>query len=191
MSKKLYVVELNEQERSELNALVRKGKVAAHKRRHAQVLLKVDEGEHGPGWTDERTAEAHEIHPNTVRGIRQRLVEEGLEAAINRKRQKKRGGPRPKLDGAGEARLIALACGPAPEGRARWTLRLLADKALELGIIDEPMTYQTVWERLKKTRSGRTVPDTGSSRPRRMASLWPAWKTSSTSTNSPTIPRPQ
>ena len=82
-------------------------------------------------------------------GVRQRLVEEGLEAALNRKRQKNRGSRPPKLDGAGEARLIALACGPPPEGRARWTLQLLADKVLELGVIDEPISYQTVWERLR------------------------------------------
>ncbi len=161
MSKKRYVVELTERERTSLRALVEKGKVAALKRQHAQILLKVDEGKFGPSWTDERAAEALDVHPNTVRGIRQRLVEEGLEAALNRKKQKNRGARPPKLDGAGEARLIALACGPPPEGRARWTLQLLADTVIELGIVEEPISYQTVWERLKKTRSSRTARSIG------------------------------
>jgi len=161
MSRKRYVVELTSDERTKLKALVERGRVAAHKRRHAQVILKVDEGELGPGWTDRRTAEALEVHPNTVRGIRQRFVEEGLEAALKRKKQENRGSRQPKLDGAGEARLIALACGPAPSGRAKWTLQLLADKVFELGIVEEPISYQTVWERLKKTRSNRTARSTG------------------------------
>lgn len=161
MSKKRYVVELTEQERFDLRTIVKMGKVAAHKRRHAQALLKSDEGAHGPGWSDERVAAAFDFHPNTVRGVRKRLVESGLEAALNRRRQKNRGARAPKLDGAGEARLIALACGPPPEGRARWTLHLLADKVLELGVVEEPISYQTVWERLKKTRSSRTDRDTG------------------------------
>ena len=156
-----YVVELTEEERSELSALVDRGKVAAHKRRHAQILLKADEGEHGPGWTDERVAEALDVHPNTVRGTRRRFVEEGLQSAITRKKQKNRGAPPRRLDGAQEARLIALACGPPPEGRARWTMRLLADKVVELGIVDEPIAHQTIWERLKKTRSSPTARGTG------------------------------
>ena len=161
MSKKRYVVELTEEERSELKALVERGKVAAHKRRHAQVLLKADQGEHGPAWTDERTAEALDFHRNTVRGVRQRFVDEGLESALNRKKQKNRGSRPKKLDGAQEAHLIALACGPPPEGRARWTMRLLADKIVELGIVDERISHQTVWERLKKTNSSHTVRGTG------------------------------
>lgn len=156
-----YVVDLTEKERAELGVLVDRGKVVASKRRHAQILLKADEGEDGPAWTDERVAAAFDVHPNTVRGIRQRFVEEGLEAALNRKKQKKRRGPPSRLDGAQEARLIALACGPPPEGRARWTLRLLADKVVELGIVDEPIAHQTIWERLKKTRSGPTSRGTG------------------------------
>lgn len=151
-----YVVELTEEERAELSALVDRGKAAALRRRHAQVLLKVDEGEHGPKWTDERVAEALDVHPNTVGGIRQRFVEEGLEAALTRKEQKNRGAPPSRLDGAQEARVIALACGPPPEGRARWTLRLLADKVVELGIVDGPIAHQTIWERLKKTNSSPT-----------------------------------
>ena len=152
MSKKRYVVELSEIERSNLRAHVEKGKVAAHKRRHAQVLLKADEGEHGPCWTDERIGEALDIHSNTVKSVRKRLVEEGLDAALNRKKEKHRTFRARKLDGAQEARLIALACGPAPEGRTRWTMRLLADKVVELGIVDEPISHQAIWKRLKKTR---------------------------------------
>ena len=151
MSKKRYVVELTDEERTSLTGIVNKGRVAALKRRHAQVLLKVDEGEHGPGWPDQQVAEALDLPPNTVRGIRQRCVEEGLESALARRKQRNRGSRPPKLDGAQEARMIALACGPPPEGRAGWTVRLLADKIVELGIVNEPISFQTVAQRLKKT----------------------------------------
>lgn len=150
MSEKRYVVRLSFEERTQLEALVKTGKVAARRRIHAQVLLKADQGEHGPAWTDARVAEAVSIHGNTVKSIRQRCVEEGLESALNRKKQKRPSRVR-KLDGKGEARLIALACGPPPEGRSAWTLRLLADKAVELEICDEPISHTTIWRTLKKT----------------------------------------
>lgn len=152
MSKKRYIVKLSQTERTDLADLIRRGKrkVNARKRVHARVLLKTDQGRHGPSWTDARIAEALEIHANSVRAIRQRFVEQGLEAALNRKKQSRPSQER-KLDGAKEARLIALACSDPPKGRAKWSLRLLADKAVELQIVDA-ISYETVRRTLKKTR---------------------------------------
>ncbi len=151
MSEKRYVVRLTKQERIDLLALVKKGKgkVAARKRTHARVLLKTDQGAEGPGWIDARVAEAFEIGSKTVKAIRQRFVEEGLESALNRKKHP----PRPEkviLDGEKEAKLIAIACAPPPEGRARWTMRLLADKLVELSIVNR-ISDETVRQTLKKT----------------------------------------
>ena len=157
MPKKRYVVRLTEPERRELASLVKRGKVAAHKRIHAQVLLKADEGRHGPGWTDDEIAEAVEVHRNTAANVRQRFVEQGLEAAVNRKKLPPR---LRKLDGAQEARLLALACGPPPEGRARWSLRLLAERLVVLEIVHD-ISHETVRQTLKKTRSSRTASSTG------------------------------
>lgn len=152
MPKKIYVVELTGEEREELTRLVRTGKAAAQKRRHGQILLKADAGPAGPAWTDERIAEALEVGRATVERVRKRLVTEGLEAALVR-RKPRRVYPR-KLDGDAEAHLIALACSEAPPGRAHWTLRLLADRMVELGYV-ESVSYQTVRRTLKKTRSSR------------------------------------
>lgn len=152
MSKKRYVVRLTAAERSELDELIKRGKqVAARKRLHAQALLKADEGRHGPSWTDARISEAYDIHAGTVKSIRQRFVEEGLESALNRKKHRNPSRPR-KLDGAAEARLIATVQGPPPEGRSRWTLRLLSDQIVELGICDEPVSHSAIGRALKKTR---------------------------------------
>ncbi len=151
MSKKRYVVRLSAEERAELKGSIKRGKqVAARKRLHAQALLKADEGEFGPSWTDARIAEAYDIAPGTVKSVRQRLVEEGLDSALNRKKQKNPPRPR-KLDGAAEARLIATVQGPPPEGRSRWTLRLLSDRIVELGICDEPVSHSAIGRVLKKT----------------------------------------
>ncbi len=149
MSEKRYLVRLSADERSELQAFVKTGRVAAAKRNHAQVLLKADQGEFGPACSDAIIAEAVDLHTNTVKSIRQRFVEEGLNAALNRKRQKRPSRER-KLDGKAEARLVALACGPPPEGRAAWTLRLLADQLVELEICDS-VSHTTIWRTLKKT----------------------------------------
>ena len=145
---KTYVVELTSEERAELADLVCKGKAAARKIRHAQILLKADSGPHGPRWTDVRIAEAFAVGTRTVERIRQRLVEHGMRDALERRQPKR--APRRKLDGEAEARLIALACGPAPQGRARWTLRLLADKLVELEVVDS-IGAETVRRALKKT----------------------------------------
>lgn len=146
-----YVVRLNEAERDQLASLIKKGKkVAAQKRLHAQILLKADEGPLGPAWTDERIARAFDVHFKTVGNVRKRLVEEGLEAALTRKKQVRPSRQR-LLDGEAEARLIAIACGAPPEGRVRWTMRLLADRLVELKIV-ESISHDSVHRTLKKTR---------------------------------------
>jgi transposase len=152
MSEKRYIVRLSEQERADLVGVVNtEERVAKRKRRRAQILLKVDAGEHGPAWTDERAAEAFDVHVVSVQKIRQQLVEEGFEAALNRKRQDP---PprRPVLDEGKERTLIALAQGEPPAGRARWTLHLLADELVRLDVVDA-VSHETVRKALKKTRS--------------------------------------
>ena len=152
MSEKRYRVTLTAAERCELEVMIKRGKqVAARKRLHAQALLKTDEGELGSSWTDSRIAEAYDLHTNTVKSLRRRFVEQGLEPALNRKKQQNPSRPR-KLDGAAEARLIATVQGPPPPGRSRWTLRLLSDRIVELGISDEPVSHSAIGRVLKKTR---------------------------------------
>jgi transposase len=145
-----YVVRLTPEERQTLQAMVDKGHGAADKLLRARVFLKADVSEAGPGWTDEAIADAFEVGASTVHRLRQRLVEEGLDAALLRKPQSTR--PPAKLDGAQEARLIAIACSEPPTGRARWTLQLLADKLVELKVVDS-ISDETVRQRLKKTTS--------------------------------------
>ena len=155
MSEKRCVVRLTEAERSTLTAVVKSEKrVAARKRRRAQVLLKIDQGEHGPGWTDSQAATAFDLHVNSVRTIRQQLVERGLDAALERKTPE-RPPRRPKFDAAGERELLAIAQGEAPGGRTYWTLRLLADRLVELEVVDS-VCRETVRKALKKTRSSPT-----------------------------------
>ena len=144
---KKYIVRLAEEERKVLRGLVSKGRASAQKIRRAQTLLKIDA--EGPNWTDRQAAEAFGMRTNTVAEIRQRFVEEGLERALDRK-QPDEPPRRRTLDGAGEARLIAMACGEPPEGRARWTLRLLAGQLVELAIVDG-ISHETVRRTLKKT----------------------------------------
>jgi len=147
-----YVVRLAQDERKELEALVKRGKVAADKRRRAQVLLKADAGSERSGLTDQEVASALDVGVATVHRVRRAYVEEGLQDALSRKpaiRHRQR-----KLDGAGEARLVAVACSPAPEGRVRWTIRLLADKLVELQVVDT-IDKETVRRTLKKTNSSR------------------------------------
>ena len=126
MPAKKYRIKLTTEEQQELKALVSKGRAAAYKQTHARILLLSDEARKDGSMTDEEVARSLEIASATVERVRRRCVEEGIEAALGRKEQQRR---RPKkLDGAAEAHLIALACGEPPEGRARWTLRLLADR---------------------------------------------------------------
>jgi transposase len=156
-SNKKYVVRLTDEEREELAAMAKKGRAAAYKIRHANILLKADAD--GPGWTDERIADAFGCHPRTVENVRRRCVLEGLEAAIVRRKQKKLSRER-KLDGKGEARLIAIACSEPPDGRDRWTLELLAGELVRLKVVGS-ISDQTVRRTLKKTRSSRTLRSAG------------------------------
>ena len=146
MPEKKYIVELTIEERKQLERLIRKGKVAGYKIRHAQMLLKADADEHGPAWDDARIAEAFGAGRATVERLRKRLVERGLESALERQKRAPQIG---KFDGEAEAHLIAIACSKAPEGSARWTLRLLADKVVELGIV-ESCSHMTIQRTLKK-----------------------------------------
>ena len=151
---KRYRVTLTSEEREELGRLLARGKADVRRLRHAQVLLKADEAAAGLGWADERIAEALEIGLATVQRLRRRFVEESLAAALS----PYRGGKRiyaTKLDGEQEAHLIALACSTPPEGQARWTLRLLAGRMVELEHVDT-LSHETVRQTLKKTRSSRT-----------------------------------
>ena len=150
---KKYRVTLTADERDALARLIAVGKAAAQKLTHARLLLKADQADGGPGWSDERIAEAVQVSVATVERVRQRFVEHGLEAALVRKRQDKPSRER-TLDGAGEARLIALACSTAPDGRVAWTLELLADKLVELKVV-ESICPETVRQTLKKTTSSR------------------------------------
>lgn len=146
---KKYIVKLSREEREQLQALISKGKGAARKLTHARILLKVDSGEWGKGWTDEKTAKALDVSIPTIEQVRQRLVEEGFGAALNRKAGS--GIQEKKLDGDQEAKLITLTCSKAPKGRARWTLRLLADTMVDLAVVDS-LSYETVRRTLKKTK---------------------------------------
>jgi transposase len=145
-----YVVRLTIEERATLGSLVADRRAAADKRLRARMLLKADAGVEGPGWADEKIAEAFEVGVSTIHRLRQRLVEDGLEAALVRKPRSRHRAP--KLDGEKEARLVALACSDPPEGRGRWTLQLLADKLVELHVVDS-ISDETVRLRLKKTKS--------------------------------------
>ena len=148
MNKK-YIVRLEPQEREELKKLVSKGKAAARKLTHARILLGSDVSEAGPGWTDEQISTALGVTTRTVEHVRQQCVEEGLNAALERK--KRETGPVERiLDGEKEARLVAICCSEPPKGRVRWTLKLLADRLVELDIV-ESISPNTVLRTLKKT----------------------------------------
>jgi len=151
---KKYLVTLTTDERDQLTAMIAAGKAAAQKLAHARILLKADQADGGPAWTDERIAEAVEVSTATVERVRQRFVEKGVEAALTRKKQDKPSRER-VLDGAAEAKLIALACSPPPDERARWTLRMLTDKLVQLEVV-EAVCAETVRRTLKKMSSSRT-----------------------------------
>jgi transposase len=147
-----YVVMLTGPERTQLEQLIAAGTAPARKLAHARVLLKADKGPGGPGWGDTAIADAVEVSQPTISRIRQQFVEAGLEAALNR-RAPRRVYTR-RLDGEQEARLIALTCSEPPAGQVRWTLRLLAEKLVELEVV-EAISHQTVRRVLKKTNSSR------------------------------------
>ena len=147
---KKYRVTLTPEEREELDRLLSRGKADVRCLKHAQMLLKADEAEGGPGWSDARIGDAFDAGVATIERLRQRFVEEGLQAALRTYRTGTRLYER-KLDGAQEAHLIALACSALPDERARWTLRLLAQRMVELAYVDT-LSYETVRQTLKKER---------------------------------------
>ena len=155
--RKVYRVELSQEDREQLKDLVRRGKLEKGKRpsalklTRARILLKADQAEGSPAYTDAAIAEALDVSPKTVFNIRQKWVELGLEQTLERRAQKTPS-RQPKLDGKAEAKLIACSCGPAPEGRSKWTLQLLSDKVVELGLADS-ICRETVRQTLKKTSS--------------------------------------
>lgn len=154
MSEKKYIVRLSDDERLYLKELLRKGMIPARRLQKAQILLKADESEGGEGWSDSRIMEALNASASMVYRVRQQLVEEGVEATLARK--KRATPPVPSVfDGEKEAKLIALACSQAPEGRCRWTLQLLAEHLVMLKVVDE-VSASTVARALKKTNSSLT-----------------------------------
>ena len=150
---KKYVVKLSTEERERLDTLIRSGKHPARKLTRARILLKADVGEAGEGWSDSQIAAALDTGLTTVARIRQQLVEEGLESVLTPKRSPASARTR-IFDGAAEAQLTALACSAPPKGRARWTLRLLEDKVVELNIVAR-VSDNTIGRTLKKTASNR------------------------------------
>ena len=146
--KKKYIVTLTESERHFLQAMLSRGKAAARKLVHARILLKADASADGPDWSDDQIAEGLEVGRATVERVRKEFVEEGLEAALERRKPRRQ--YQRRLDGDGEAHLIALACSQAPQGRSRWTLKLLADRMVQLEYVEQ-VSDQTVRRTLKKT----------------------------------------
>jgi hypothetical protein len=150
--RKQYIVRLSEEERAGLRTLISRGDAPARVQTHARILVKANRGEAGPEWTDGAISEALEVDPTTVARVRKLYVTEGLEVALHRKAPDRV--YRRKLDGEQEARLIAVACSEPPSGQKRWTLRLLANKLVELEVVDT-VSYETVRQTLKQTGSSR------------------------------------
>lgn len=159
MAKKKYLVELTVDERAHLSGLIKKGKSSAQSNLKARILLKADQGEAGECWLDKTICAALDTNRSMVGRVRETCVNEGIEAVFTRK---KRETPptMPIFDGEAEARLIALACSEPPQGQVRWTLRLLADKVVELEIV-EKAHFNTVGRVLKKTNSNLTAVNIG------------------------------
>ena len=152
MPTKKYRIRLTTDEQQELKALVSRGRTAAYKQTHARILLMSDEAREDGGMKDADISRALGVGLSMVERVRRRCVEEDIESALNRRKQLRR--RRKILDGEGEARLIAMACGEPPEGRAGWTLKLLADQLVECEIV-ETISTETVRMVLKKTNSSR------------------------------------
>jgi transposase len=155
-----YIVRLSAEERAFLEELIRKGKTQTYRIRHAQILLKADAN--GENWSTRAIAEAFNCIQNTVFNIRQRFVEGGVEAALERKKQA-RPSHLPLLDGEKEAKLIAMSCREPPEGRCRWTLRLLAERLVEEKVVPS-VSHETVRQTLKKTSFTRIRKGSGAFR---------------------------
>ena len=148
-----YSVILTAAQREALEQLIRRGMAPARQLTHARILLKADRGPQGPRWSERQIHEALEVGESTVRRVRQRFVQEGMEAALSRRPQPAR--PQKRiLDGEQEAHLLALLCGQSPAGQERWTMRLVASKLVELEIVTS-VSHETVRQVLKKTNSSR------------------------------------
>ena len=147
---KKYVVRLSSQEREHLSRLIASGKGSARMFARARILLKADVGPGGPAWPDVKVSEALEVTVQTVERVRRQLIEEGFEAVLKRHAYRQKISRR-KVDGEVEAHLVALACSEAPRGHSRWSLRLLAERMVELGYV-ESVSHETVRRTLKKTR---------------------------------------
>ena len=158
MPKKKHHIRLSAAEREELTSILRKGHASAQRQRHARILLLADTGDSDGGSSDSQIAAAAHTSIPTVERVRRICVEHGLERALERK-DPERDYPR-KLDGKGEAQLLALCCAEAPQGRARWTLRLLAGRLVELEVVDA-ICHETVRQTLKKTNSSRGAKGSG------------------------------
>jgi transposase len=148
-----YSVRLSLPQRKSVEQVVRSGTAPARKIMHAQILLKADKGEQGPAWSDQQIRDALGVGESVIRRVRKRCVEQGVEDALNRRQQPARP-EKQKLDGKQEAHLIALMCTQQPEGQERWTLRTLADRLVELEIV-ESVSHETVRSVLKKMSSNR------------------------------------
>jgi len=144
-----YKVTLTTAERSELETLIRKGATQGYRIRHAQILLTLDDIQENNDWTDKKIAKAYRTTEKSIGNLRRRFVESGFSAALER--QKRETPPKIKIDGEIEAKIVALTCSDAPEGYSQWTLRLLADKVVELGIM-ESVSHTAIADCLKKTR---------------------------------------
>jgi Homeodomain-like domain len=168
-SVKKYIVRLSAEEREQLEALIRKGKGPARRLLKARILLKADVSEAGAGWSDSKIIAALDTSASMLYRVRRQLVEEGFEAVLSRKQRETPAVSR-IFDGDKEAKLIALACSKPPKGRTRWTLRLLENKVVELGIV-ERASDSTIGRVLKKTVSSRIAGSAGSSRQRPMPPL--------------------
>ena len=163
MPNKKHVVQLTDADRQQCRELVRCGEAPARSIMHAQVLLKAEASPEGPGWTDAAIAQAFGVCKMTVANVRQTMVTAGLAAALNHYRIVNRE-YQPKLDGRGEAHLIALACSAPPQGHTRWTLRLLSARMVELDYVDY-VSHVTVGQVLKKTNCSLGAPGAFASRP--------------------------
>ena len=144
-----YRVTLTAEERDHLIRIVSKGKTEGYRIRHAHILLATDEIEENKEWTDKNIARAYHTTERSIGNLRRRFVEKGLDAALGR--EKREVAPRIKIDGETEAKIVALTCSAAPEGHSQWSLRLLADKVIELGIM-ESVSHTAIGDCLKKTK---------------------------------------
>jgi transposase len=183
--KKKYIVTLTEEERRFLREMASRGKAAARKLMHARILLKADAAPGGPGWEDSAIAQGLEVGRATVERVRKEFVEEGLEMALGRRKPRRQ--YERVLDGDGEAHLIALACQKPPEGRSRWTLRLLADRMVALEYVPA-VSYESVHRVLKKTNLSLGGARRGAFRRRPTPSSSGRWRTCWRSTSGPTTP---